>query len=115
MAGTSVWRAERNNWPWIIGTGLGGLILVALAVAADVRWGWRDIWPSVFLESGMTLLLAALLFLVERRFTRKVTEAVTHQITASGASRSSGSARAEVNRQATAHGESHSGGSAKTL
>jgi hypothetical protein len=49
-----------------------GLALVALALVADLRWGWTDIRPSVFLEVGAALALVGVIFTLERRFVGQV-------------------------------------------
>ena len=71
MADGSVAR-KTENWPVICLTAVVGFALVALAVIADVRWGWEDIWPSVFLDIGVSIMLAAVLFVLQRFFLREV-------------------------------------------
>lgn len=59
-------------WSWTIGVAAAGACLVALAIVAAERWNWRGIWPSVLLEIGAAVLLAAVLVHLERRIIRTV-------------------------------------------
>ena len=58
----------RAGWLWIAGA--IGVSLVILAVLLDLHWNVDNILPSVSLELGVSTLLFAVLFLLERRVVR---------------------------------------------
>lgn len=69
-------RSERRRLSvgWLLTPVILGSGLVCLAVVSNVAWDWQDIWPSVFLDFGTSLALVSVIFLVERRFERLVSE-----------------------------------------
>ncbi len=83
--------AKVNRW-WVFCTAGAGLLLVALAIVADLWWHSDNVVPSALLELGASALMAAVLFFVVPHFTGRVAEAVMDQMTASGASRAPASA-----------------------
>jgi hypothetical protein len=56
----------------ILLTAIVGVGFILLAIKAAVFWDWNDIFPQAFLDAGIALLLAAALFLIQRRFMEKV-------------------------------------------
>lgn len=49
-----------------------GVVLLWLAVQGQTWWRRSGVWPAIVVNVGMAFLLAAVLFLFERRFTRHV-------------------------------------------
>lgn len=67
---------ESFNWGWVLGTvGVGGA-LIALGIIGDLRWEWEPIISGTLTSVGATFLLAFVIFVMERRFTRTVTRRV---------------------------------------
>jgi hypothetical protein len=66
---------EEFSLRWAALAGLVGLAFLALAVVADVRWKWEDIWPSVLLEIGAAIALVVVILELERRIIRRVRRA----------------------------------------
>lgn len=60
------------RWRWVNGCVSLGILLLAGSWFAEARWGWTGVTPSVLVNLGTTLLLAAGLFFVERLFLREV-------------------------------------------
>jgi len=61
---------------------LCGLIMLLLVVIAEARnWGWTAAWQSILVNLGTSLLLAAVVFLAEPRFTRSVAQAAGQGVT----------------------------------
>lgn len=69
-------QTERFQWSWILGSALLGLALLALAHVSDLLWHWPSVTTGVISSVGAAFLLAFVLFLFERRFTRRVVERV---------------------------------------
>jgi hypothetical protein len=63
---------SRLRYPWIIGSLAAGGVIVAVAVMGNLIWTWREIWSSLLLEIGTTVLLISAVFLVERQFVGQV-------------------------------------------
>lgn len=59
--------SENLNHRWLWLTGIGGALLVVLAILLDIRWKVENILPSVALSFGTGAILFAVLFLLERR------------------------------------------------
>ena len=67
---------ESFNWGWVLGTvGVGGA-LISLGIVGDLEWGWVPIITGTLTSVGATFLLAFVIFIMERRFTRTVTRRV---------------------------------------
>jgi hypothetical protein len=67
---------------------LGGSCPHRVGHLTSVAWNWKDIWPSVFLQFGATILLGALLYVVQRSFiqiVRRETRTVVEQVGARAA------------------------------
>lgn len=69
-------KEERYHWGWVISSALLGLGLVGLAHIAALTWNWPDVTTGAISSVGAAFLLAFLLFLFERRFTRSVVDRV---------------------------------------
>jgi hypothetical protein len=67
--------AERLNWPWLSGCVIVGLGLNGAALAAEAWWKWTGVFPSILVNLGTAVLLVAVFFRLERRFTRRVVDA----------------------------------------
>lgn len=68
--------SESFNWGWVLGTvGVGGA-LIALGIVGDLEWRWEPIVSGTLTSVGATFLLAFVIFIMERRFTRTVTRRV---------------------------------------
>lgn len=68
--------SESFNWGWVLGTvGVGGT-LIALGIVGDLDWGWKPVITGTLTSVGATFLLAFVIFIMERRFTRTVTQRV---------------------------------------
>lgn len=67
---------ERYHWGWIISSALLGLGLLGLAHIAAMAWSWPDVTTGAISSVGAAFLLAFVLFLFERRFTRDVVDRV---------------------------------------
>ena len=65
-------QSERFHWGWVISSAVLGLALLGLAHAAALLWSWPDVSVESISSVGAALLLAFVLFLFERRFTRNV-------------------------------------------
>jgi hypothetical protein len=63
---------EKLRYPWIIGSLVVGGVIVAIAVVGSLMWNWRDIWSSLLLEIGSTVMLISAVFVVERQFVGQV-------------------------------------------
>lgn len=60
---------------WMVFCTLLGLAVLTVAVKGQRWWQWQGIWPSILTNAGTALLLAAFLFVLERRFTGRVIRA----------------------------------------
>ena len=69
-------QTERFQWGWILGSALLGLTLLVFAHVSDLVWRWPSVTTGVISSVGAAFLLAFVLFLFERRFTRGVVERV---------------------------------------
>ncbi len=68
--------SESFNWGWVLGTvGVGGA-LITFGIVGDLEWGWEPIISGTLTSVGATFLLAFVIFIMERRFTRTVTRRV---------------------------------------
>lgn len=68
--------SESFNWGWVLGTvGVGGA-LIALGIVGDLEWDWEPVVTGTLTSVGATFLLAFVIFVMERRFTRTVTRRV---------------------------------------
>ena len=52
-----------------------GIAVLMVAIRGQAWWGWQGVWPSILTNVGTALLVAAVLFLFERRFTGRVIRA----------------------------------------
>jgi hypothetical protein len=77
------------NRPWVSCTAAAGIVLVILALLADLWWGLDNMVPSVLLELGSGALMAAVLFFVVPHFTRRAVEAAMDGMSATGTTRRS--------------------------
>ncbi|WP_328613253.1 hypothetical protein OHS18_30885 [Amycolatopsis sp. NBC_00355] len=66
---------QRIGLVWMVFCTLLGLSVLYVAVKGQEWWQWQGIWPSILTNAGTALLLAALLFILERRFTGRVIRA----------------------------------------
>ncbi|WP_336159974.1 hypothetical protein [Amycolatopsis sp. VC5-11] len=66
---------RRMAFGWMAFCTLLGLAVLAVAVGGQEWWQWQGIWPSILTNAGTAFLLAALLFVLERRFTGRVIQA----------------------------------------
>jgi hypothetical protein len=73
---------EKVNRSWVLGTAAVGVVLILLAIVADVWWELDNIVPSVLLELGSSALMATVLFLVAPHFTGRIVEAVMDEMRA---------------------------------
>ncbi len=69
-------KREAYNWPWILGTLIAGLALIGSAHLGDLAWGWPSITTGSIANVGAAFVIAFLLFVAERRFTRNVARRV---------------------------------------
>ncbi|MDZ5146377.1 hypothetical protein [Microbacterium testaceum] len=91
-------KKESYSWPWVLGTLITGLALIGLAHLGDLVWSWPEITTGSIANVGAAFLIAFLLFIVERRFTRTITRSVeaTAGATASVAAREAVKEQTEV-------------------
>lgn len=68
--------SESFNWGWVLGTVGVGWALIALGIVGDLEWRWEPIITGTLTSVGATFLLAFVIFIMERRFTRTVTRRV---------------------------------------
>ena len=61
---------------WILACETAGAAVIGLAFALEKWWQWTGVAPSTLVNVGTGLLLAGLLFLLERRFTARTEAAV---------------------------------------
>ncbi len=66
---------ERVRWPVVLGCSLAGVLLNGIALWTESRWKWQGVSPSILVNVGTALLLAGLLFFLEKGFTRRVISA----------------------------------------
>jgi len=66
----------RFSWGWIIASLLTGLAFIAFAHVADLLWDWPQVTVGTLTDIGAALLIAFFLFILERRFTRRIVEQV---------------------------------------
>lgn len=74
MAGADPSSVEHESirW-WLFGAvSFVGVALTGLAISTSVAWKWQGIWPSTFLDFGATILLGALLYVIQRSFVQVV-------------------------------------------
>lgn len=64
------------SWGWILASLVLGLSFIGLAHLADLFWQWPEVTVGTLTDIGAALLIAFFLFILERRFTRRVTEQV---------------------------------------
>jgi hypothetical protein len=50
-----------------------GAALLGVALGGQSWWQWQGVWPGIVVNVGTAFLLAAVLFLFERRFTHPFT------------------------------------------
>lgn len=72
---TEATYSERVRWPWVLGCCGAGVLLNGIALWTEARWKWQGVLPSILVNVGTALLLAALLFFLEKQFTRRVISA----------------------------------------
>lgn len=65
-------QADRFHWGWVATSATLGLALLGMAHVADLIWEWPEVTTGVISSVGAAFLLAFVLFLFERRFTRGV-------------------------------------------
>jgi hypothetical protein len=74
--------SSRPHWGWLLFFLIGGLVLTGLTLFAEsLDWRWSPAWQSVLVNVGTSMLFAAVLFMVEPRFTRRVVEAAGEGVT----------------------------------
>lgn len=64
------------SWGWIIASLIFGLAFIGFAHIADLLWHWPQVTVGTLTNIGATLLIAFFLFILERRFTRRIAEQV---------------------------------------
>jgi hypothetical protein len=64
------------SWGWIIASLSLGLAFIALAHLADLIWHWPQVTVGTLTEIGAAFFVAFFLFILERRFTRRIAEEV---------------------------------------
>jgi hypothetical protein len=74
-------KRDQANWPWIVGTGSVGGVLLAGAFLLQHFWRWQGVTLNVLVNVGTAVFLAGGLFLVQRRFIVRVETAANAAIT----------------------------------
>lgn len=69
-------QTERFHWGWVLSSATLGLAMLALAHLAALVWNWPEVSTGVISSIGAAFMLAFVLFLFERRFTRSVSRQV---------------------------------------
>lgn len=64
------------SWGWVITSLVLGIAFIALAHLADLVWHWPQVTVGTLTDIGAALLIAFFLFILERRFTRRITDEV---------------------------------------
>ncbi|RZU63997.1 hypothetical protein EV379_0286 [Microterricola gilva] len=67
---------ETFNWWLVLGAIGAGVAFIALGIVADLAWKWPAIITGTLTSIGSTFLLAFIIFVMERRFTRSITRKV---------------------------------------
>jgi hypothetical protein len=78
-------QGNRGRWGWVLSCELAGSILIGIAYYTEARWNWQGVTPSVLVNLGTALLIAGVLFFIERRFigaVERVTEKAADQAVA---------------------------------
>lgn len=68
-------RSERTRWVWVAACTFSGVAVLTVAVEGESWWRWQGVWPGILVNLGTTLLLVAILFFLEQRFTGRVVRA----------------------------------------
>lgn len=79
--GSYICRVPKNanesfNWGWVLGTVGAGVLLIAAGIVSELEWGWESVIAGTLTSVGSTFLLAFVIFVMERRFTRTVARRV---------------------------------------
>ena len=69
--------AKRVNWRWVIGCGIAGALLIAAAFALEHFCDWQGVSLETMVSIGAAVLLAGVLFFLERRFLTEVGDVAT--------------------------------------
>ena len=69
-------RHQRANWPWIVGSEGLGLVLIAVAFYVEDKHRWTGASEATLIDVGSAFLLAGVLFFVQRRFLKDVSDVV---------------------------------------
>lgn len=70
-------RKERINFWWVFGSWATGAVLVAAAFLTEHFYSWKGVALETLVSVGTALLLAGVLFFLQRRFVAEVEEVVT--------------------------------------
>lgn len=68
---------ESFHWGWVAWSAGAGAGLIALAHLGDLVWGWPTITTGTLTNIGAAVVIAFVLFVIERRFTRSIQRTVT--------------------------------------
>lgn len=68
---------ETFHWGWVVWSAGAGAALIALAHLGDLVWGWPQITTGTLTNIGAAVVIAFVLFVIERRFTRSIRRTVT--------------------------------------
>lgn len=60
------------NWRWVIGSGVVGAGLIAVAFWLESDYGWQGVSEETLVSIGTAILLAGVVFLLGRQFLRSV-------------------------------------------
>jgi hypothetical protein len=64
------------NWPLVVVVETIGILMIVLAFCLEHWFRWVGVTESVLVNVGSTVLLVGILYFVQRRFLKRVTEAV---------------------------------------
>jgi len=68
---------ERINLRWVVGSWAAGFVLVVAAFATEYLFSWKGAAIETLVGVGTALLLAGVLFFLDRRFVSVVEEVAT--------------------------------------
>lgn len=66
---------QRVNWPWVLGCGVSGAILIVAAFLLEHFLDWQGVSLETMTSGGIAFLLAGVLFFLERLFLKDVGDA----------------------------------------
>ena len=89
---TRAWRPSQRqrqqvNWPWVIGCEIAGAALIAAAFDVEHYHKWQGVSLQTMVSIGAAFLLAGVLFFLERRFLREVSNVAATAATAAADAR----------------------------